>query len=149
LQGYFGKSNVLTKSDFTITNRNPIVKIVADILAILIERAKFDGQIKGMISHLDDGGLSILQYTNDTILFMEHDLEKAQNLKLILTAFKQLSGLKINFYESKLFCFGDAKDAASSYAELWTRPVSNSVFGHSNPFMEIDNCRMKSSRGEA
>jgi hypothetical protein len=25
-QGYFGKSNVLTKSDFTITNWNPIVK---------------------------------------------------------------------------------------------------------------------------
>ena len=54
------------------------------MLAILIERAKDEGQIKGMIPHLVDGGLSILQYADDTILFMEHDIEKARNLKLIL-----------------------------------------------------------------
>jgi hypothetical protein len=85
----------------------------------LIERAKADGQIEGVIPHLVDGGLSILQYADDTILFMEHDLEKARNLKLILAAFEQLSGLKINFHKSELFCFGEAQDAASSYAELF------------------------------
>jgi hypothetical protein len=89
------------------------------MLAILIERAKADGQIEGVIPHLVDGGLSILQYADDTILFMEHDLEKAQNLKLILAAFEQLSGLKINFHKSELFCFGEAQDAASNYAELF------------------------------
>jgi hypothetical protein len=68
--------------------------IVADMLAILIERAKLEGQIEGVIPHFVDGGLSILQYSDDTILFMEHDLEKARNLKLILAAFEQLSGLK-------------------------------------------------------
>jgi hypothetical protein len=65
-----------------------LFNIVADMLAILIERAKADGQIEGVIPHLVDGGLSILQYANDTILFMEHDLEKARNLKLILAAFE-------------------------------------------------------------
>jgi hypothetical protein len=85
-----------------------LFNVVVDMLVILIERATFDGQIKCMISHLDDGDLSILQYTDDTILFMKHDLEKAQNLKLILTAFEQLSLLKINFYKSELFYFGDA-----------------------------------------
>jgi hypothetical protein len=76
-----------------------LFNIVADILAILIERAKYDGQIEGVIPHLVDGGLSILQYVDDTILFMEHDLERARNLKLILAAFEQLSGLKINFHK--------------------------------------------------
>jgi hypothetical protein len=71
-----------------------LFNIVAHMLAILIERAKFVGQIEGVIPHLVDGGLSILQYADDTIIFMEHDLEKAQNLKLILAAFEQLSGLK-------------------------------------------------------
>jgi hypothetical protein len=51
---------------------------------------------------------------------MEHDLEKARNLKLILTAFKQLSVLKINFHKSELFCFGKAQDAASQYADLFS-----------------------------
>jgi hypothetical protein len=64
-----------------------LFNIVVDILAILIEHAKSDGQIEGVIPQLVDGGLSILQYADDTILFMDHDLEKARNLKLILAAF--------------------------------------------------------------
>lgn len=35
--------------------------------------------------------------------------KQANNLKLILCAFEQLSGLKINFHKSKIFCFGEAK----------------------------------------
>jgi hypothetical protein len=38
----------------------------------MIERAKVDGLIEGVVPHLVDGGLSILQYADDTILFMEH-----------------------------------------------------------------------------
>jgi hypothetical protein len=96
-----------------------LFNIVADMLAILIERAKSDGQIEGVIPHLVDGGLSIRQYADDTILFMEHDLEKARNLKLILAAFEQLSGLKINFHKSELFCFGEAPDSTAEYADLF------------------------------
>ena len=44
-------------------------------------------KVMGVVNHLVDGGLSILQYADDTILFMDHDLEKARNLKLILSAF--------------------------------------------------------------
>jgi hypothetical protein len=62
-------------------------KIVADMLAIMIELAKDDGLVEWVIPHLVDGVLSILQYVDDTILFMEHDLEKAQNLKLTLSTF--------------------------------------------------------------
>jgi hypothetical protein len=54
-----------------------LFNIVADMLAILIERAKSDGQIEGVTPHLVDGGLLILQYADDTIIFMEHDLKKA------------------------------------------------------------------------
>ena len=71
------------------------------------------------MAHLVDGGLYILQYVDDTVLFMDHDLEKARNLKLILSAFEQLSGLKINFHKSELFCFGDAQNEAHLYAELF------------------------------
>jgi hypothetical protein len=96
-----------------------LFNIVADMLAIMIERAKADGLIEGVIPHLVDGGLSILQYADDTILFMEHDLEKAQNLKLILSAFEQLFGLKINFHKSELFYFGEAQDEVNAYADLF------------------------------
>ena len=50
---------------------SPILfNIVADMLAILVERAKSEGKIEGVIPHLVDGGLSILQYADYTILFM-------------------------------------------------------------------------------
>jgi hypothetical protein len=40
---------------------SPILfNIVANILAILIERAKADNQVSGVVPHLVDGGLSIL-----------------------------------------------------------------------------------------
>jgi ABC-type proline/glycine betaine transport system ATPase subunit len=47
--------------------------------------------VRGLIQHLVEGGVSILQYVDDTILFMEHDFEKAVNLKLILCIFEQSS----------------------------------------------------------
>jgi hypothetical protein len=96
-----------------------LFNIVSDMLPIIIERAKVDGQIERVVPHLVDGGLSILQYAYDTIVFMDHDLEKTRNLKLILTSFKQLSGVKINFHKSKLFFFGEANDDANLYAELF------------------------------
>jgi hypothetical protein len=68
-----------------------LFNIVANMLAILIEHVKVDGQIEGVVPHMVDWGLSILQYADDTILFMDHDLDKARNLKLILSAFEQLS----------------------------------------------------------
>ena len=89
------------------------------MLAVMIGRAKEDGQFEGVIPHLVDGGLSILQYADDTIIFMDHDTEKARSLKLILSAFEQFSGLKINFHKSELFCFGEAQKAARQYAELF------------------------------
>ena len=37
-----------------------LFNIVVDVLAILITRAKEDGQFRGLVSHLVDDGLSIL-----------------------------------------------------------------------------------------
>lgn len=96
-----------------------LFNIVVDMLAILISWAKEDGRVGGLISHLVEGGVSILQYADDTILFLEHDLAKVINMKLILSIFEQLSGLKINFHKSEIFSFGKAKDEESSYKSIF------------------------------
>ena len=68
---------------------SPILfNFVVDMLAILIGRAKEAGQVGGLVPHLVDGGVSILQYADDTIIFMEHDLAKARNMKLVLCLFE-------------------------------------------------------------
>jgi hypothetical protein len=99
---------------------SPILfNIVADMLALLINRAKVDGQIRGVLPHLVDDGLSILQYVDDTIIFIDHDPEQTKNLKLLLCAFEQLSGLKINFHKSEIFCYGQAKEMEEFYTSLF------------------------------
>jgi hypothetical protein len=89
------------------------------MLVILIKRAKAEGQIDWMVPHLVDDGLSILQYADDTLIFVGHDLEKSKNLKLLLCAFEQLSGLKINFHKSKIFLFWTSKGDVAVLSSLW------------------------------
>ena len=50
-----------------------------------------------------------MQYDDDTILFMDHDIEKATNMKMLLCAFEQLSGLKIEFHIVKYFVLDKIK----------------------------------------
>jgi len=108
---------------------SPILfNIVVDILAILIDRAKETELIRGLVPNLVDNGLSILQYADDTILFMENDLEEAKNLKLLLCAFEQLSGLKINFHKSELFYFGAAKGVQQDYMNIFGCNVGEAPF---------------------
>jgi hypothetical protein len=61
---------------------------MVDMLAILISQAKEAKHIREVVPHLVDEELSVLQYADDTIIFMDNDLEKAKNMKLILCAFK-------------------------------------------------------------
>ena len=49
---------------------------MVDMLAIIIARAKEDGQVKGVVPHLVEEGLSILQYADDTIIFWTMILTK-------------------------------------------------------------------------
>ena len=108
---------------------SPILfNIVADMLAILIARGKKSGRVEGVIPHLIQDGLSILQYADDTVIFMSHNVEKAINMKLILSTFEQLSGLKINFHKSKIFCFGKARDHEVYYSQLFGCKVGSFPF---------------------
>jgi hypothetical protein len=69
------------------------------MLTTLTKRAKEDGQISGVVSHLVDDGLLVLQYVDDTT-----------HLKLLLYAFEQASGHKINFHKSEICYFGEAEE---------------------------------------
>jgi hypothetical protein len=77
---------------------------------MMIKKEKDEGIISGLVPHLVDDGVAILQYADDTILLMEDSLENAKNMKFILCMFEQVSGLEINFHKSEIYCLGAAKD---------------------------------------
>jgi len=94
----------------------------------------------GVIPHLVDDGLFILQYADDTIIFLDHDLEQAKNMKLLLCAFQLLSGLKINFHKSEIFCYGAAKEMEASLAVMLEN-IPLDIWGY---LCTIDSCSILS-----
>jgi hypothetical protein len=91
----------------------------------LIHKAQDEGLIKGLIPHIIRNGCCCLQYADDTIFFIQNCLEGARNLKFILCLFEQMSGLKINFHKSEIYCFGEANEVKELYANIFTCPISN------------------------
>src|ERR1043165_6948392 len=58
--------------------------------------------ISGLCTEVCPGGIICLQYADDTILFLENNIEKSQNLKSVLHCFEQVSGMRINYSKSEL-----------------------------------------------
>ena len=86
-----------------------------DKLAIFFESPR-SWSISGLVPQLVDGGLSILQYADDMVVSTGHSLEYAHSVKLLLTTFEQMSGLKVNFHKSELLCYGLTKEYEDHYS---------------------------------
>jgi hypothetical protein len=92
---------------------------------------------------LGDDGLSMLQYVDDTITFIDHDIDKAKNMKLLLWVFEQLSGPKINFHKGEIFCSVWAKQFELKYSILFGCTMGTYLFRYLGiPFL----CRKLSNK---
>jgi hypothetical protein len=60
-------------------------------------KAATNGLITGLLPQVTERGVISLQYVDDTLLFLEDDLEKANNLKWLLLCYKQMTGMRISF----------------------------------------------------
>jgi L-rhamnose isomerase len=65
------------------------------MLAMIIKRAKKDGQINEIVSHLVDEGNLSYNMRMTLSFFMEHDLAKARNMKLLLCDLSKHQALKL------------------------------------------------------
>ena len=62
--------------------------------------------IIGILADLILGGISHIQYADDTVIMIDGSIQSVVNLKLILYCFEWLSGLKINYHKSDVYGFG-------------------------------------------
>uniref|UniRef100_A0A0A9GRJ6 Reverse transcriptase domain-containing protein n=1 Tax=Arundo donax TaxID=35708 RepID=A0A0A9GRJ6_ARUDO len=85
----------------------------------MIQKAQSNGLVTGLIPHLFESGIAVLQYADDTILCLQHDCEKANNMKLLLYLYELMSGLKINFQKSEVIVLGGNNVIAQQYADLF------------------------------
>src|SRR4051812_28395366 len=82
----------------------------------MLSKAAEHNLIKGLCPHVCPGGVIFLQYADDTILFMDNNLEQAQNLKMVLSCFEQVSGMRINYNKSELIPINMDEDEVSPFA---------------------------------
>jgi hypothetical protein len=78
-----------------------------DCLTRMVLKAQDNGLFNGLAEHIIPKGVAILQYADDTIICLKHDLEGARNMKLLLYMFEMIAGLKINFSKSKIIMIND------------------------------------------
>ncbi|PWZ09805.1 hypothetical protein Zm00014a_034033 [Zea mays] len=74
--------------------------------------------VSGLIEHIILRGVAILQYADDTIICVKHDLERARDMKFLLYLYEMLVGLKINFNRSEIVVVND-RNWGQIYAEMF------------------------------
>jgi retron-type reverse transcriptase len=95
-----------------------LFNLAVDALAHILDKAKGKGYIKGVVPHLIPGGLTHLQYADDTILLCENDIQSITNMKFLLYCFEWMSGLKINYHKSEVVTFGVDKENEDNIANM-------------------------------
>lgn len=83
-----------------------LFNLVADALSAMLSRACDAGVIQGLIPHLIDGGISHLQYADDTVILLQYSPDNLRNVRLILSCYEAMSVMKINFEKSEIFTVG-------------------------------------------
>lgn len=100
---YFHNKRGLRQGD----SFSPILfNFVVDTLSAIFDKAKAAGHLKGVVCHLIPGGVSQLQYADNTMLLFEPDTHSITTIKLILLAFEAMSGMKINFHKCEVIPMG-------------------------------------------
>lgn len=82
-----------------------LFNLTVDALDHMLRRAKQKGHITGVVPHICPGGLTHLQYADDTVIMMGCDDKSIINMKFLLYCFEWMSGLKINYHKSEVFVF--------------------------------------------
>jgi len=96
-----------------------LFNLVADVFSRMLMKAARHGLITGLLPQMLEDGIISLQYADDTLLFLENNLEKACNLKWLLVCFEQMSGMKINYDKSDLLTVGLEEDQANEFARFF------------------------------
>ena len=51
--------------------------------------------------------MAVLQYADDTIICLKHNIQGARNMKLLLYMYEMMAGLKMNFCKSEVLTIND------------------------------------------
>ncbi len=91
----------------------------------MLDRAKANGLLSRVIPHLFTGGLTHLQYADDTIIFIPCNDKEILVTKFLLYCFEIMSGLKINYDKSEVFAIGLEISEVDRVAKMLNCPIGS------------------------
>ncbi|WVZ64778.1 hypothetical protein U9M48_014252 [Paspalum notatum var. saurae] len=97
-----------------------LFNLVIDALSAVLHRGKEKGILEGLAAHLTYKGVLNVHCGEDTILLLKDDIEMAVQVKLFLTCYELMSGLKINYLNSKVTYIGEDKSKQEEYEQVFT-----------------------------
>jgi hypothetical protein len=100
-----------------------LFNFVADGITRMIIKAQENNKFCGLIDHIVEKGVTVLQYADDTIICLKHGIKGARNLKLLLYMYEMMAGLKINFLKSEVITINDKENWANTYAAIFNYQV--------------------------
>ncbi|XP_051229193.1 uncharacterized protein [Lolium perenne] len=83
-----------------------LFNFIGEALSAILSAAGRAGHIHGVVPHLIPGGISHLQYADDTLILIQNSDEDIANLKFLVMCFEDMSGLKINYHKSEVIVMG-------------------------------------------
>jgi hypothetical protein len=95
-----------------------LFNLVADVLSNLLDNAVQKSHISGVLSHLIPGGISHIQYADDTVIMVDGSDTSILNLKLILYCFEWMSVLKINYHKVRSMSLGGDQQEKERIANM-------------------------------
>jgi hypothetical protein len=96
-----------------------LFNLVVDALAGMLDKARKAGHIRGLVPNLVEGGITHLQYADDTIIFLSFDDQSLLHTKFLLYCFEEMTGLKINYQKSDVLVIGGSEEEQCSTAEIF------------------------------
>lgn len=95
-----------------------LFNLVGDALSVILEEAVRNGVLGSIVPHLVEGGLSHMQYADDTILFTTTEEGDILALKFLLFCFEEMTGMKINYQKSEVYVLGVEKEEELRIADI-------------------------------
>jgi hypothetical protein len=95
-----------------------LFNFMAEALSLILTKAAGAGHIQGVVPHLIPGGITHLQYADDTLILVQYNEQQIANLKFLLMCFEDMSGLKINYHKSEVIVMGQPEDIQHRVADM-------------------------------
>jgi hypothetical protein len=70
--------------------------------------------------------VAVLQYAYDTIFCIQHDVERAVKLKLLIYMFELMSGLNINYLKSEILVINGDLNIMETYSDMFNCQIGKS-----------------------